>query len=96
MSTKRLQGQREGAVIEKDDTDDPLMLALYREADKCFDELGVTGCDRCPVRTKCYRLWRTIENFGTYSLNLTEYRRFSQKFYILRQERNQILEQRAK
>jgi hypothetical protein len=88
MTIKRLQRQREGAVIENDDTDDSLMLALYREAHKCFDELGVTGCDGCPVRTKCYRLWQTIENFGTYSLNLTKYRRFSQKFYMLKQERN--------
>jgi hypothetical protein len=96
MTVKRFQKQREGAVIQNDDTDDLLMLALYREAHKCSDELGVTGCDGCSVKVECYRLWRTIENFGADSLNLTQYRQFSQQFYILRQERNQIFEKRGR
>jgi hypothetical protein len=83
-------------VIETDDTQDILMLKLSKALIKCCDELGNLGCDGCPVRAKCRCLWQRVENSVTHNLDLTEYRRLSQKFYILRQERNQILEKRGR
>lgn len=58
--------------------------------DQCADELGVAGCDRCPIRAKCKRLWGEIENCQ-HNLKIREYRIFCQRFYILKRERNEIL-----
>lgn len=93
MAVKRFQKQREGVMAE---IQDPLVLNLGKERDRCCDELGVDGCSQCAVRVKCLRLWQEIcsDIAVIHNLSLTEYRQLSQKFYMLRQERNQILRKR--
>ena len=93
MSTERRQ--REG-MTDEDGEKDPLVGALRESLFKCCDELGVPGCDRCPVRGKCRRLWQLKVDDAIGALNLTEYRRLDQEFYILKLERDRILEKRAK
>lgn len=74
---------------------DPLVISLGEALCKCCDELGVPGCDNCPVRGKCRRLWRLEVDDAAGGLNLTEYRRLNQKFALLKQERDCILARRG-
>jgi hypothetical protein len=100
MATERLPSV-EAADFEE--FPDPLFQALASERDRCSDELGppppcskITNlssrCDRCPVKAKCERLWNVVRNanYG-YRLNLKQYRQFSQKFYMLKLERDGLL-----
>jgi hypothetical protein len=100
MATTKLE--REG--VRQEEAGDPLVEALGKERDQCCEEMGIppsdiielaSGCDRCPVERKCKQLWGIVVNSITHNLSLAEYRRLSQKFYMLKQERNRILEKRS-
>ena len=91
MSTERRP--REGIAPEPEEQD-PLVIALSGILVKCCDELGVPGCDNCPVRAKCRRLWKQEVNAAG-GLNLTDYRRLNQKFAQLKQERDCIMARRG-
>jgi len=86
--TKAARLQREGVLPN---IDDPLVLELAKAWDKCSEKFGALSCDSCPVREKCQRLWSEIVDTTTHVLNLTEYRKFNQKFYLLEQERDRLL-----
>jgi len=86
--TKEVKLQREGMAPAPDD---PLVLKLAESWDKCGDELGNLGCDGCPVEKKCGRLWNKVVETVDHSLSLAEYRKLSQEFYFLKQERDRIL-----
>ncbi len=98
MSTEK--GQIESQLpVEPEEPEgicNPLLLALGEARDRCCDELDMGGCDRCPVRGKCRRLWRLEVDDVVGGLNLTEYRRLDQKFYMLKLERDRILKKREK
>jgi len=87
-TSKAVRLQREEVLP---DTDEPLVMELAKAWIKCCDELGVLGCGICPVRKKCQRLAAEIANTTTHALSLTEYRRYSRKFSLLKQERDRIL-----
>ena len=76
--------------------EDPLVFALGEWLDRCGDELGIPGCTVCPVTTACKVLWRNIENHINHNLTFPEFRQYSQKFNILKGQRNEILERRRK
>jgi len=86
--SKAVRLQREGVLPN---IDDPLVLELTKAWVKCCDELGVLGCEICPVRRKCQRLAVEIADIVNHNLSLTEYRRLNQKFFLLKQERDQLL-----
>lgn len=69
---------------------DLLVQDIAHQLDRCCDEVS-GGCDRCPVRAKCRRLWTELENSFGRHLKIREYRIHSQKFYHLKRERNEIL-----
>lgn len=73
------------------ETDDLLVLELAKAWIKCCDELGVLGCEICPVSKKCQRLAVEVADTAAHAFSLTEYRQFSQKFNRLKQERDQLL-----
>jgi hypothetical protein len=97
MATKKLE--REG--LKQEEVSDPLVAELGKERDRCCDELPIppgsdmfnlpSGCQRCPVKRECCRLWQVVENSFDHNLSLTEYRRFRQKFYMLKQKRDAAL-----
>ncbi len=70
---------------------DLLMLDIGGVLDQCADELGIAGCDRCPVRIQCKRLWGEIENSFDHHLKIREYRIYCQNFFNLKRERDAIL-----
>jgi len=72
---------------------DLLVLDIADQLDKCCDEVR-GGCDRCPVRVKCKRLWGEIENCQ-HLFKIREYRIFCQNLYNLKRERNEILSREA-
>lgn len=73
------------------ETDDLLVLELAKAWIKCCDELGVLGCEICPVSKKCQRLAAEIADATDHTFSLTEYRQYSQKFSLLKQERDRLL-----
>lgn len=86
------RNKREGVLTSS--IQDPLLQKLSEELDRCCSELGVLGCEQCPgtVRSKCFQLWlERSSNSKNLTLTLTDYRRFSQKFNRLKQERDQLL-----
>jgi len=86
--TKAVRLQREGMAPVPDD---PLVIKLAESWDRCSDELGNSGCDGCPVEKKCGRLWIKVVETVDHSLSLVEYRKLSQEFNLLKQERDRIL-----
>jgi len=102
MSTERRQVESQLPIEPAEPVNPPPLLveALGKARDKCYEELDMVGytkgCDRCPVREKCCRLWRLEVEEAVGELNLTEYRRLDQKFYSLKLERDRILEKREK
>ena len=87
-NSKAVRLQREVALPE---TDDPLVLELAKAWVKCCDELGILGCGICPVSKKCQRLAAEIADATDHAFSLTEYRQYSQKFALLKQERDRLL-----
>jgi hypothetical protein len=83
--------------------DDSLVQELGRKQDQCCDEMegfircppGSKGCDLCPVKGKCQRLWSEIENVFPHTLKLKGFRQYSQKFHQIKEERNCILARRG-
>jgi len=88
MSNKRRQGTTSKIG-------DPLIISLGDRLDECADELGVIGCTKCPVQRECKQLWEEIENWVA-RLTLREFRQYSQKFYMLKEKRDQVLAKRVR
>ncbi len=96
--------KREGMIAEEQD---PLIRSLAEARDRCCEEMGLapmedirdiskaSGCHRCPCRVECDRLFADAPGNVVHNLSLTEYRKLSQKFYLLQQKRNRMLERRG-
>lgn len=72
---------------------DPLVLELGEQCDDCCNELGIAGCARCPVAAKCKWLWREIEEIYDRKLTQAEFRQYSQKLSMLKEERQQCYQE---
>jgi hypothetical protein len=92
MAVKRLK--REG--VRQEDTGAPLLQAIAGRLDQCSDDLGIFGCLLCPVQNKCYSLWREVVSASiAHFLKAREFKQYSQRFYLLKEERNRIIEREA-
>ena len=83
-------------VVRIPQSQDHLVLEIGEWLDGCADELGVDGCAKCPVRGQCKTVWREIENHTLNNLTLREYRRYSMKLYMLKQERDSVLKRQGR
>jgi len=73
---------------------DLLVQDIADQLDRCCDEVP-GGCDRCPVRVQCRKLWREVEDSFDRHLRIREYRIYCQNFFKLKRERNETLSREA-